>query len=88
MVSARNRVVQVDAACPITVAGVVVNEDDYVMADACGTVFVPAGRIDDVLDFAGRIQHRQDAMVQAVRGGRSVEDVMHDQAFEAIAKQD
>ncbi len=88
MVSARNRVVQVDAACLITVAGVVVNEDDYVIADTCGTVFVPAGRIDDVLDLAGRIQRRQDAMVQAVRGGRSVEDVMHDTAFEAIAKQD
>ncbi|MHA6883214.1 RraA family protein [Ralstonia pseudosolanacearum] len=88
MISARNRVVQVDAAGPITVAGVVVNQDDYVIADACGTVFVPAGRIDAVLDLAGRIQRRQDAMVQAVRSGRSVEAVMHDTEFEAIAKQD
>ncbi|OHU98261.1 diguanylate cyclase [Ralstonia solanacearum] len=88
MISARNRVVQVDAACPITVAGVVVNQDDYVIADACGTVFVPAGRIDEVLDLAGRIQRRQDAMVQAVRSGRCVEAVMHDKEFEAIAQQD
>ncbi|QUP56713.1 RraA family protein (plasmid) [Ralstonia syzygii] len=88
MVSARNRVVQVEAACLITVAGVAVNQDDYVIADACGTVFVPAGRIDEVLDLAGRIQRRQDAMVQAVRSGRSVEAVMHDKEFEAIAKQD
>jgi regulator of RNase E activity RraA len=73
MVSARNRVVQVDSGCPITVAGV--------------TVFVPAARIDEVLDLAGRIQRRQDAMVQAVRSGRSVEEVMHDTQFETIAKQ-
>jgi 4-hydroxy-4-methyl-2-oxoglutarate aldolase len=87
MVSARNRVVQVDSGCPITVAGVTVHEDDYVIADQCGTVFVPAARIDEVLDLAGRIQRRQDAMVQAVRSGRSVEEVMHDTQFETIAKQ-
>ena len=48
---------------------------------------MPAARIDEVLDLAGRIQRRQDAMVQAVRSGRSVEEVMHDTQFETIAKQ-
>lgn len=84
MISARNRVVQIDAGRPIRVAGVTVCEHDYVIADRCGTVFVQADRIDAVLDLAERIGRRQDGMVQAVRSGRSVEDVMHDRQFEAI----
>jgi 4-hydroxy-4-methyl-2-oxoglutarate aldolase len=84
MVSARNRVVQIASATPIVFGGVPVREDDYVIADRCGTVFVAMEDIDRVLDLAERIARRQDGMVQAVRAGRSVEDVMHDKAFEAI----
>jgi regulator of RNase E activity RraA len=84
MVSARGRVVQLHAGQPIQVAGVAVADGDYVIADRCGSVFVPAARIAEVLDLADRIARRQDGMVQAVRAGRSVEDVMHDKAFEAI----
>ncbi|CAN7494211.1 RraA family protein [Variovorax sp. LjRoot290] len=84
MISARNRVVQVDSGKPVQMAGVTVNQDDYVIADRCGTVFVPAARIKEVLDLGERISRRQDAMVQAVRAGRSVAEVMHDKEFEAI----
>ena len=84
MISARNRVVQVDSGKPVQIAGVTVSEDDYVIADRCGTVFVPASRIDEVLDFGERITRRQDGMVAAVRAGRSVAEVMHDKEFEAI----
>ncbi|SCU75274.1 Protein DlpA [Cupriavidus necator] len=84
MVSARNRVVQVGSGEPVVFGGVVVNQDDYVIADRCGTVFVPAARIEEVLDLGERITRRQDGMVQAVRAGRSVAEVMHDKEFEAI----
>lgn len=84
MISARNRVVQICAGEPITFAGVAVNQDDYVIADRCGTVFVPSGRIEEVLDLGERIAQRQDGMVQAVRAGRSVTEVMHDKEFDAI----
>ncbi|WP_248745803.1 RraA family protein [Pseudomonas sp. MWU12-2037] len=84
MISARNRVVQVDAAVTINVAGVAVSEDDYVIADNCGTVFVSTVHIDKVLDLGERIARRQDGMVEAVRNGRSVAEVMHDTQFEAI----
>lgn len=84
MISARNRIVQIDSGKPVNVAGVTVHEDDYVIADRCGSVFVPAARIDDVLDLGERIMCRQDDMVRAVRAGRSVEEVMHDKEFEAI----
>lgn len=84
MVSARNRIVQIAAGTCIQVAGVAVQENDYVIADRCGTVFVAAARMEEVLDLAERIGRRQGAMVQAVREGRSVEEVMHDKEFEAI----
>ncbi len=84
MISARNRLVQVDAGCSVTMAGVVVKEGDYVIADECGTVFVPAESIEHVLELAERIDRRQAGMVAAVRAGRSVESVMHDSQFEAI----
>lgn len=85
MISARNRVIQIDSGTPVQMAGVIVNEDDYVIADRCGTVFVPAKCIEDVLDLGERIAKRQDGMVAAVRAGRPVADVMHDKEFEAIA---
>jgi regulator of RNase E activity RraA len=84
MVSARNRVIQIDSAVPLDIAGVSVSEDDFVIADSCGTVFVPQAHIEKVLDLGERIARRQDGMVEAVRGGRSVAEVMHDSQFEAI----
>ena len=84
MISARNRVVQVAAACPVQVAGVAVAQDDYVIADNCGTVFIAHAQIEKVLDLAERIDRRQAGMVDAVRAGRSVAEVMHDSQFEAI----
>lgn len=65
MISARNRVIQTGSREPVVMAG----EDDYLTAHRCGTVFVPAERIEDILDLAERIARRQDGMVRAVRGG-------------------
>lgn len=84
MISARNRIVQIASGTPVNVAGVTVHEDDYVIADRCGSVFVPAARVEEVLNLGERIMRRQDGMVKAVRAGRSVEEVMHDKEFEAI----
>ncbi|MGY2492716.1 RraA family protein [Cupriavidus sp. CP313] len=84
MISARNRVIQTGSGEPVQVRGVTVQQDDYVIADRCGAVFVPAARIEEVLDLGERIARRQDGMVAAVRTGRPVAEVMHDKEFEAI----
>jgi len=84
MMSARNRVVQVDSGVTIRVGGVDVAQDDYVIADRCGSVFIPAAVIDQVLALSERIAAREAGMIDAVRSGRSVADVMHDRQFEAI----
>lgn len=88
MVSARGRVVQLHAGQPVQMAGVSVADGDYVIADRCGSVFVPAARLPEVLDLAERIARRQDGMVRAIRAGRSVDEVMHDREFESIATGD
>ena len=85
MISARNRAAQIGAGCTIKVAGVDVNEDDYVIADNCGTVFVPQGHIEQVIELGERITRRQALMLEAVRSGSSVAEVMHDNHFDAIA---
>ena len=84
MISARNRLIQIDSGCSIQVAGVTVREDDYVIADRCGSVFIPAEKIEQAIDLAERIDTRQSGMVSAVRSGKSVAQVMHDKEFEAI----
>jgi len=84
MISARNRLVQLESGSPIQVASITVNQDDFVIADRCGTVFVPADRIEEVLELGERIDRRQIRMVQDVRSGKSVSEVMHDTNFEAI----
>ncbi|OQE16155.1 hypothetical protein PENSTE_c025G08611 [Penicillium steckii] len=84
MISARNRLVQIDSGSPIQMRGVTVNQDDFVIADRCGTVFVPAERIEEVLELGERIDRRQALMVQDVRSGKAVSEVMHDTKFEAF----
>jgi regulator of RNase E activity RraA len=84
MISARNRLAQLSSAKPIRFAGVLVRQDDFVIADRCGTVFVPSERIEEVIELGERIARRQDAMVEAVRAGRSVANVMHDKEFDAV----
>ncbi|KAK7227787.1 hypothetical protein V2G26_015790 [Clonostachys chloroleuca] len=85
MISARNRMIQLESGTRVEMRGVAVDQDDFVIADECGTVFVPAGRIDEVLDLGERIDGRQNAMVKQVRAGFSVAEIMHDKQFEAIA---
>lgn len=64
MISARNRMVQIDSGTPLQMRGIMVHQDDYVIADSCGTVFVPAKRIEEVLEVGERIDRRQTLMVR------------------------
>ena len=84
MISARNRIVQLESGKALQVRGVMVNQDDYVIADQCGTVFVPAARIEEVVELAERIDRCQSLMVKDVRAGKPVSEVMHDMKFKAI----
>lgn len=82
-VSARGRIVQLAMGGPIQVAGVTVDQGDYVLADRSGVVFVPADDVERVLGLAERIVARETGMAEAVRAGQAVTEVMHDSRFPA-----
>lgn len=83
-VSARGRIVQLAGREPVTVAGATVRQDDLVIADRNGVVFVPSDRAEAVVDLAQRIVAREEGMAAAVRDGRSVAEVMHDSRFPTL----
>lgn len=58
MVSVRNRLAQIESGSPFKIAGVTVQEGDYVIADVCGTVFIPQDKVNEVLDLGERIDRR------------------------------
>jgi len=59
---------------PLVIDDVKVAPGDYIHADADGVVAVPAGRIDDVLDLAERIENVEDRIVDlAIAGSTLIE---------------
>jgi regulator of RNase E activity RraA len=83
-VSARGRIVQLAMGEPVRIAGTTVHQDDLVLADRNGVVFVPAAEAGRVLGLAERIVTREDAMAAAVRAGQPVTEVMHDSRFPTV----
>lgn len=77
--SERGQVAQVCSGTPLQVLqvrGVVVCQNDYVIADGSGTVFIPAERIERVLEVGERLNRRQTLVAQAVGAGRLASEVM------------
>jgi regulator of RNase E activity RraA len=85
-ISARGRLVERANRGPVTFAGVVVNNGDYLIADTCGVVFIPPDRVEEALELAAGIAERETLMIDDVDSGQSVEHVMHDSEFESIVK--
>jgi regulator of RNase E activity RraA len=81
-VTARGRIVEESCREPVVIGGVPVAAGDWVIADASGVVFVPRGRADEVVGLAEKIAAREAAMADAIRGGESIVDVMHDARFD------
>lgn len=83
-VTARGRIVQEAFNTIIQCGGVQVRPGDLVMADGSGVVFIPSERAEEVIEAAERITSREAQMVEAVRAGRSVVEVMAEAQFEAM----
>jgi regulator of RNase E activity RraA len=86
-VSARGRIVQLAMGEPVRVADTTVHQNDLVLADRNGVVFVPAADAGRVLGLAERIVAREDAMTAAVRAGQPVTEVMHDNRFPSVEEE-
>lgn len=74
--TARGRVVEVEVNQSVSIGDVTVRPGDYVVADAGGTAFIPAARIDEVLAAAEMIAGREAAMAKALLAGRPISEVM------------
>lgn len=75
-VTARGRVMERAWNVDVELAGIAVSPGDYVVADASGVVFVPAGSVDVVLDRAESIAAKERAMVARVHDGLPMVEVM------------
>ena len=74
--TARGRVMEVGTNVSIVFEGVRVNPGDYVIADSSGIAFIPAEKIDALLDVAEDIVAKEASMIRALRGGLSGSEVM------------
>ena len=74
--TARGRIHEAGTGQIVRVGEVEVSSGDWVIADASGTAFVPAGRIGEVLTAAERIAAKEAAMTKDVLAGRDVSQVM------------
>jgi regulator of RNase E activity RraA len=83
-VTARGRIMQQSFNEEIAFAGVQVHPGDLVIADTSGVVFVPAARELDVIAQAEALAQREAAMAEAIRGGRSVVEVMEQMGYESM----
>ncbi|CAH0038204.1 unnamed protein product [Clonostachys solani] len=81
-----SQMMQGDFGVPLNIRGVLVHQDDYVTADGSGTVFVPAKRIEEVLEVAERIKRHHSLMAQAIQSDRPASEAMNDTEFQTIPR--
>ena len=83
-VTARGRIMQQSFNQEIACAGVQVHPGDLVIADASGAVFIPRARETEVIGQAEALAGREAAMAEAIRGGRSILEVMETMGYETM----
>lgn len=74
--TARGRVVEVASGEPVLVGDVTVTPGDYVVADGTAVAFVPASKIEEVLEAAEFVVAKEKAMAEALRAGKPMSEVM------------
>ncbi|MEV7394422.1 MULTISPECIES: RraA family protein [unclassified Streptomyces] len=72
MRTGKDRVRVAAVQTPVTIDEVLIHPGDILVADDDGAVVVPAARWDEVADIACRIDHVEDAIVQAAREGATL----------------
>jgi regulator of RNase E activity RraA len=74
--TARGRIVELGTNVPVTIGAVEVHPGDYVVADSSGVAFIPAAQLERVLAAAEAIARREAAMMDLLRAGRAIHEVM------------
>jgi regulator of RNase E activity RraA len=74
--TARGRIIEVATNEPIAVGDLIVSPGDYVVADGSAVVFDTERDLPRAVDAAAAIMDRERAMAEALRGGKSISQVM------------
>jgi regulator of RNase E activity RraA len=75
-ITARGRVAEHSFGEPITVAGLAVMPDDWVLADGSGIVFIRGSRLEEIVATAEDIFAREQLMASDIDAGRPLSEVM------------
>ncbi|KAJ5096451.1 putative demethylmenaquinone methyltransferase [Penicillium alfredii] len=84
LASGHHKSAQVTLGTPIQIRGFGVHQDDYVIADSSGAVFVSAEHIERVLKAGENINRRQALLAQAVQDSRPVSETMSEPHVDAV----
>lgn len=74
--TARGRAYEIDFNCEIKIGETRVAPTDVVFADSSGVVFLPVAKVDEIVRRAERIAERERLMVQALRAGDRITEVV------------
>ncbi|WP_026927051.1 RraA family protein [Granulicoccus phenolivorans] len=74
--TARGRIIEQAWNVPIQIQGVTVRPGDWVVADGSGVVFIPAERVEEVLQAAEVIVDKERQMAARIRDGVPISEVM------------
>ena len=85
--TARGRIVQEAWNVPVRLGDVPVRPGDVVVADVNGVVVVSAGRIAEVVEAAEDIMAKENAMLDALRAGESMQEVDRRFNYEQMLRQ-
>jgi 4-hydroxy-4-methyl-2-oxoglutarate aldolase len=86
--TARGRAYEIDFNCEIRIGEVRVVPGDAVFADSSGVAFLPAAQIEEIVRRAARIAERERLMVQALRAGDRITEVVGRDYEEMLKKLD
>jgi regulator of RNase E activity RraA len=85
-ITARGRIMQQSCNEEIQFAGVQVYPGDLVIADGSGVVFIPRATESAVIAEAEALARREATMADAIRGGRSIVEVMETMGYESMLR--
>jgi len=74
--TARGRIYEAATDVPVALGAVSVRPADYVLADSSGAVFLPADRIEQILDTAETIARREAEMTRRLKQGEQASAVL------------
>ena len=82
--TARNRNVQGDYNCPVSIAGLLVNPGDIIIADVNGIVVIPADKAKKVLEVCEDMEEKEQKIIARLKAGISFRDVDKESGYDTM----